>query len=64
MEKYIQELEAERLEELEAYLLATGLKDYQLTQKEQESLDLFEKIGIGKPTNQPTNQPTGARAKY
>ena len=59
IEKYIQaleaerleELEAERLEELEAYLLATGLKDYQLTQKEQESLDLFKKISIVKPTN-------------
>ena len=34
MEKYIKALEAERLEELEAYLLATGLKDYHLTEKE------------------------------
>lgn len=28
MEKFIEELEAERIEELEAYLVATGLKDY------------------------------------
>lgn len=46
MEKYIQELEAERLEELEAYLLATGLKDTHLTEKEQEVLDKFEGGGM------------------
>ena len=44
MEKYIKALEAERLEELEAYLLATGLKDYHLTEKEQLSLDKFENL--------------------
>ena len=44
MGKYIKALEAERLEELEAYLLATGLKDYRLTEKEQLSLDKFEDL--------------------
>lgn len=35
MEKFIAELEAERVAELEAYLEVTGLKDYELTQKEE-----------------------------
>ena len=42
MEEFIAELEAERVAELEAYLLTTGLKDYELTQKEQEVLQDFE----------------------
>lgn len=42
MESFIAELEAERIAELEAYLLATGLKDYTLTAKEQQILDGFE----------------------
>ena len=42
MKSFIAELEAERLAELEAYLLATGLKDYILTAKEQLVLDDFE----------------------
>ena len=49
MESFIAELEAERIAELEAYLLATGLKDYTLTVEEQHTLDDFEngKIGWG-----------------
>ncbi len=43
MESFIAELETERLAELEAYLLATGLKDYTLTAEEQQALDDFEK---------------------
>lgn len=43
MESFIAELEAERIAELEAYLLATGLKDYNLTDEEQQALDDFEK---------------------
>lgn len=42
MESYIKELEAERLEELEAYLKVTGLKDYKLSQKEKDALKTFE----------------------
>ncbi|EJL6463912.1 restriction endonuclease subunit S, partial [Vibrio cholerae] len=42
MERFIAELEAERIAELEAYLSATGLKDYHLTQEEQQVLDDFE----------------------
>jgi len=42
MEKFIAELEAERIAELEAYLVATGLKDYVLTDEEQQVLDGFE----------------------
>ena len=34
MERYIEELEVERIEELEAYLKATGLKDYELSQND------------------------------
>lgn len=41
MEKYIEELEAEHIEELEAYLQVTGLSDYKISKKEQESLDAY-----------------------
>lgn len=44
MEKFIEELEVERIEELEAYLIATGLKDYTLNQKDIETLDSFSKM--------------------
>jgi hypothetical protein len=43
MESFIAKLEADRIAELEAYLLATGLKDYTLTDEEQQVLDDFEK---------------------
>jgi hypothetical protein len=42
MDKFIAELEAERLAELEAYLTTTGLKDYTLTDKEKQVLRDFE----------------------
>ena len=35
------ELEAERMAELEAYLTVTGLKDYELTEKERFAIDNF-----------------------
>lgn len=38
MEKRIAELEAERIAELEAYLAATGLNDYELTDEDKEIL--------------------------
>lgn len=44
MESFIAELEAERIAKLEAYLIATGLKDYVLTVEEQQALDDFEKM--------------------
>ncbi|WP_219726714.1 restriction endonuclease subunit S [Megasphaera hutchinsoni] len=44
MEKFIEFLEAERIEELEAYLVATGLKNYKLTEEDQKILDDFEKM--------------------
>ena len=44
MENFIAELEAERLAELEAYLVATGLKDYTLTDKEKQVLEDFENV--------------------
>ena len=50
MEKFIEELECERVEELDAYLAATGLKDYKLTEKEKDALakfDEFSKWGGG-----------------
>ena len=43
IEKFIAELEAERIAELEAYLIATNLNDYALTQEEQKVLDDFGK---------------------
>lgn len=39
MERFIAELEAERIAELEAYLAATGLNDFQLTTEEQKAID-------------------------
>lgn len=42
MECFIEELEAERVSKLETYLLASGLKDYRLTDEEQKVLDDFE----------------------
>ncbi|MEI7563323.1 MAG: type II restriction endonuclease, partial [bacterium] len=41
IDKFIAELEAERLAELEAYLTATGLKDYSLTNEEKLVLEDF-----------------------
>jgi hypothetical protein len=42
IESFIAELEAERVAELKAYLLATGLKDYTLTEEEKRVLKDFE----------------------
>lgn len=42
MESFIAELEAERIAELEAYLVASGLKDYTLTKEEKKVLAEFE----------------------
>ena len=39
MEDYISELEQEQISELEQYLIATGLNDYELTEEEKPSLD-------------------------
>lgn len=44
MESFIEELEAERIEELEAYLSVSGLKDTQLTADELSALDKFNSI--------------------
>lgn len=43
MDSFIEELEAKRIEDLEAYLVTTGLKDYTLTFEEQKALDDFER---------------------
>ena len=42
MENFIAELEAQRIAELEAFLIASGLKDYSLTNEEQKVLQDFE----------------------
>ena len=44
MKSFIAELEAHRIAELEAYLVATGLKDYTLTADEEKVLAEFESI--------------------
>ena len=53
MEHYIEELEAERIEELEAYLKATGLKNYELSQNDVKSLDEFNEIAYIVPPPPP-----------
>lgn len=45
MERFIAEMEAERIAELEAYLSAAGLKDTTLTLQEQQALEDFENGG-------------------
>ncbi len=42
MEKFIAKLESEKIADLEAYLMATNLKDYTLTVEEKQILDDFE----------------------
>ncbi len=44
----LRELESERLRELEAYLITTDLKDYTLTDEEQQTLDDFTTQGGGR----------------
>lgn len=47
MEEFISVVEAERVSELEAYLLATGIKDYTLSKEEEKVLDKFKNIEWG-----------------
>lgn len=42
MDRFINALEAERIETLEAYLLVSGFKDYQLTKEEKDALEAFD----------------------
>ncbi|MDY3113527.1 MAG: restriction endonuclease subunit S [Helicobacter sp.] len=44
MESYIAELESQRIAELNAYLKATNLSDYELTEEEMEALKTFENL--------------------
>ena len=44
IENFMEELEVERMTQLEAYLLANGLKNYTLTDKEQKALKDFENV--------------------
>ena len=46
IERFIAELEAERIAELEAYLRATGLSDYALTIEEQAALAEFDNLSF------------------
>ncbi len=48
MEKFIAELEAEHIAKIEAYLVATGLKDYALTAEEEKALEEFDSIKWGR----------------
>lgn len=45
MESYIRELEQERIRELDAYLKATGLNDYELTPEEKNSIEIMQNGG-------------------
>jgi hypothetical protein len=40
----VAELEAQRVTELEAYLTVTGLKDYELTEEEKQTVEEFDKV--------------------
>ncbi|HAK0558211.1 TPA: type II restriction endonuclease [Salmonella enterica] len=56
MENYIEELEAERIEELEAYLRVTGLIDNKLTANEEKLISLLDNCdelcgGLVRPEN-------------
>ena len=44
MEDFIAELEAQRIAELEAYLITTNLKDYNLTTDEKQALEDFKNL--------------------
>ncbi len=48
MESFVAELEAQRVAELEAYLQASGLDDYELTLDEINLLNWFDKVEWGK----------------
>lgn len=48
MENFVAELEAERVAELEAYLTASGLDNYELSVEEQNALDSFNSLEWGK----------------
>ena len=45
IEQYIAELEEDRVAELEAYLVSTGLDDYELTEEDKEVLDASPEWG-------------------
>lgn len=47
MESFVAEIEAQRVSEIEAYLTVTGLKDYELTNEEKESLENFFNLEWG-----------------
>lgn len=47
MDSFIAELEAERIAKLEAYLLATGLRDYTLTKDEERAIYEYNNIEWG-----------------
>lgn len=78
MESFVAELEAQRVAELEAYILATGLKDYELTDKEKQAIndydnlvwdtynlkELFEKIKTKKLPYKVDILPNRATGKY
>lgn len=47
MERFIDEFEAERINQLQAYLKATGLKDSNLTDEEKQVINKFDNIKWG-----------------
>jgi len=44
MESFIADMEAERIAEMEAYLVASGLKNYTLTNEEKQVLESFDNL--------------------
>ena len=47
MESFMSSLETERISDLDAYLLSTGLNDYELTEDEQKAIDEYDNIEWG-----------------
>ena len=56
MEERIKELEHERIKELEAYLQATGLRDYQLSAEENRVLAEFNDLIENPHTHTPIDE--------
>lgn len=76
IESFVAELEAQRVAELESYLQVTGLKDYELTEEEENALytkvdftefkigELFEKIHTNKLNYKANYLPKQSKEEY
>ena len=63
MEKYIAELEGQRIAELEGYLVATGLNDYVLTEEDKQTLSLSTESRFNKDSDNENVDGNGLQIK-